>query len=262
MLIHTGTYFVYRHIRKDTNEVFYVGRGKTYIRTRSKKINCIDSYVGKYWRAFQKSPRHKFWQSIVAKTDYDIEIIFESEDINIIMEKEKEFIKLYGRRDLWTGTLVNMTDGGDGLINLSQSSKDMIRDTQLKRGWHEKMKIDRLINIFIYDINGFFIKKCIDKYECADFLKCSHTTINNYLNRKVSLNGFLLSKNGNGIKASDYIIPRNKLAKVEKYDINGNLLNVFESIASAILKDNTYSSAIKRSLETRKPVKGVLWKRA
>ena len=32
----------------------------------------------------------------------------------IAEEKEKEFIKLYGRRDLGLGTLVNLTDGGYG----------------------------------------------------------------------------------------------------------------------------------------------------
>jgi hypothetical protein len=30
--------------------------------------------------------------------------------------KEKEFIQLYGRKDLGLGELVNMTDGGDGTI--------------------------------------------------------------------------------------------------------------------------------------------------
>ena len=87
---------LYRHIRLDTNEVFYIGIGKTIK------------------RAYVKQDRSKFWNSIIEKTDYEVEILFDYLTDEQAREKEKEFIKLYGRRDLGTGTLVNLTDGGDG----------------------------------------------------------------------------------------------------------------------------------------------------
>ena len=40
---------------------------------------------------------------------------------------EKHLIKSIGRRDLGLGTLVNMTDGGEGLINCSEITKDKLR---------------------------------------------------------------------------------------------------------------------------------------
>lgn len=91
--------YLYRHIRKDTNEVFYIG------------VSCKDD--NRYKRAKEKDSRNPFWKNIVAKTEYDVEIVLEGLTDEALYEKEVEFIKLYGRRDLGTGTLVNMSDGGE-----------------------------------------------------------------------------------------------------------------------------------------------------
>lgn len=96
--------YVYRHIRKDTNEVFYIGIG---INSKSYKVP--------YNRANSKRNRSEFWHYIVNKTDYNVEIVFDNLTRNEACEKEIELIAFYGRRDLNNGTLVNMTDGGDGL---------------------------------------------------------------------------------------------------------------------------------------------------
>lgn len=45
---------------------------------------------------------------------------------------EKELISLYGRKDLGTGILRNLTDGGDGALNLSEKTRESI--SQSKRG--------------------------------------------------------------------------------------------------------------------------------
>lgn len=46
-------FYLYRHIRHDKNEPFYIGIG----RTRN------------YERAFRKTSRNKFWKNIVSKTE-------------------------------------------------------------------------------------------------------------------------------------------------------------------------------------------------
>jgi len=101
---------VYRHIRLDKNEPFYIGIG-----------NNIK-------RAYNKTRRSNMWKSIIAKTDYEVEILFENVSWDFAKEKEKEFIKLYGRRDLNTGTLVNFTNGGEGVVGLifSKEARDKI----------------------------------------------------------------------------------------------------------------------------------------
>jgi len=89
---------LYRHRRLDTNEIFYIGIGK------EEK------------RAFNKKDRSNFWKSIINKTDYSIEIIADDLSWEDAKELEIFLISLYGRRNLGTGTLVNMTDGGDGTL--------------------------------------------------------------------------------------------------------------------------------------------------
>jgi Mor family transcriptional regulator len=103
MILNNGKYYLYRHIRLDKNEPFYIGVGK-------KPSNKND---GIYRRARQKAGRNIIWKRIVAKTEYEVEILMESDDRNFILEKEKEFVKLYGRIDNGTGILTNLTDGGD-----------------------------------------------------------------------------------------------------------------------------------------------------
>lgn len=88
--------YVYRHIRLDKNEPFYIGIGD------------------KLFRAYDKSRRNKHWYNIVNISDYQVDILFEDISWKEACEKEKEFIKLYGRVDKGSGTLCNHTDGGEG----------------------------------------------------------------------------------------------------------------------------------------------------
>lgn len=96
---------VYRHRRLDTNEIFYVGIGKT------EK------------RAYNKYNRSKFWKSITNKTDYSVEIISKVDTWEEACELEQFLIQEYGRKDLGTGILVNMTDGGEGMLGYKTSEE-------------------------------------------------------------------------------------------------------------------------------------------
>jgi hypothetical protein len=93
--------YVYRHIRIDKNEPFYIGIGSDMT----------------YKRAREKSRRSNLWNKIIAKSDYDVEILLDDITFEEAKNKEIEFIKLYGRIDLGNGTLANLTDGGDGTAN-------------------------------------------------------------------------------------------------------------------------------------------------
>jgi hypothetical protein len=101
---------LYKHIRNDTNEVFYIGIGK------EEK------------RAFIKRGRSKYWKNI-ANLGYTVEITHK----DIIWEEacciEKYLIFFYGRKDLGLGTLINMTDGGEGTLGIvpSKDTKEKIR---------------------------------------------------------------------------------------------------------------------------------------
>lgn len=110
--------YLYRHIRLDKNEPFYIGIGS-------------DS---SYKRAFNKKYRNKFWLKIVDKTDYRVEILFDNLNWGEACEKEKEFIDIYGRRDLNTGTLCNLTNGGEGVSGLIRSYETRLKMSKSRKG--------------------------------------------------------------------------------------------------------------------------------
>ena len=103
--------YVYRHIRLDKNEPFYIGIGKD----------------ATYKRAYQcsKTKRSEFWHNIASK-GYEVEILMDNLTWEQACEKEIEFISIYGRKDLGQGTLVNLTNGGENppvLIGINNPMK-------------------------------------------------------------------------------------------------------------------------------------------
>jgi len=71
--------------------------------------------------------------NIVNKYGYEIEILKENLSWEEACELEKEYIKNIGRRDLGLGTLVNMTDGGDGTPGIIPTKEsNMKRSEKLK----------------------------------------------------------------------------------------------------------------------------------
>ncbi len=97
-----NTYCVYRHIRTDTNQVFYIGMGNEK-------------------RSISKHSRNRYWRFITKKTNWYSEIIMDGLTLQEAYTKEIEFIKLYGRKDLDNGTLCNLTDGGTGGLGLKHT---------------------------------------------------------------------------------------------------------------------------------------------
>ena len=100
--------YVYRHIRLDKYEPFYKGIGND---------------KNGYKRAFSKKGRSKFWNYLYKKCEIKIEILVSDISWKKACEKEKYFINLYGRRDLKNGTLVNLTEGGEGVLGYRHSKE-------------------------------------------------------------------------------------------------------------------------------------------
>lgn len=96
---------VYRHRTADTHEVFYVGIG-----TNKKRAY-----------AFTKS-RNAHWTNVYKKHGVIVDIVAKDISWEQACELEQLMIQEYGRRDLGTGSLVNMTDGGDGQANPSKET--------------------------------------------------------------------------------------------------------------------------------------------
>lgn len=106
MIVDSGKYYLYRHIRKDKEEPFYIGIG-------TKNKDDLQYYT--YTRSTSTSNRNRIWHSITSKSGYNVEVLIESDDYEFVKQKEKEIIKLYGRLNIGTGSLCNLTDGGEGV---------------------------------------------------------------------------------------------------------------------------------------------------
>lgn len=99
--------YVYRHIRLDKNIPFYIGIGS------DKR--------GWYTRAFSKI-RNSIWHNIAAKTEYEVEILFDDITWDEACKKEIEFIGLY-KRIHDGGVLANICTGGDGSFGVIVSKE-------------------------------------------------------------------------------------------------------------------------------------------
>ena len=115
--------FVYSHL-KPNGEVFYIGIGKT------EK------------RAYSIRNRNKHWHNIVNKYGYSVEIVTTCKSWEEACEIEKYLIKFYGRKDLGLGTLVNMTDGGEGVVNkvVSKETREKLSLAQIGKKHSEETK--------------------------------------------------------------------------------------------------------------------------
>ena len=95
-----SVYYVYEWIRLDTNEPFYVGKGK-----------------GDRWRSLN---RNKYFKRIFDKYSVAVNILHDNLEENVAYGLEVYYIWLY--RDIIGYELCNITDGGEGNALIGESN--------------------------------------------------------------------------------------------------------------------------------------------
>jgi hypothetical protein len=85
-------FYVYEHIRNDTNAIFYVGKGKKE-------------------RAYRVNNRNEYWKNIVNKTGYTVRFVVKDVDEELAYLVEEERIDQLKRLGI---KLTNLTLGGEG----------------------------------------------------------------------------------------------------------------------------------------------------
>lgn len=118
--------YVYRHIRLDKNQPFYIGIG-------------TDS---NYQRAYSKNSRNIFWKRVVSKSKYEVEILLDNLTKEQAKKKEIEFIALYGKKINKTGCLVNISDGGEGAAGYKHTKEAKIKIAEANKH-KDYSKIDK-----------------------------------------------------------------------------------------------------------------------
>lgn len=103
--LNPNRFYVYEHLKPNTGEVFYIGKG-------SKN------------RAYQTRSRNNHWTNIVNKYGLEVNIIYNNLTNQEAGQKEIDLIEFYG-----LDNLCNMTQGGDGCISLKLESKDKISNS-------------------------------------------------------------------------------------------------------------------------------------
>ena len=119
---------VYFHINPIKKEIFYVG-------------------IGNEDRPYSKYNRTKWWHNIVNKYGYVVIVMRTNISLELAKLLEIEYILKFGRRDKDKGTLINLTDGGEGVSGriVTQDERDRISNTKkgkpLPQAFIEKRQI-------------------------------------------------------------------------------------------------------------------------
>ncbi len=213
--------YLYKHIRLDKNEVFYVGIGL-------KDTN-------NFKRAYEKTGRNNFWEKVIKLTQYKVEIIHEGISWEDACKKEIEYIKFHGRRNLSTGTLVNLTDGGEG------SSGAIVSDeVKLKL-----QKINKCKKVLQFDMDMNLLNSYVSLKETSRITKFPLGNLSKACNGILNYAyGFIWR-----FESSQYIENTNKKTlkqqrRVAKMDKEGNIIKIYDSVSRASIECNIPRTSI------------------
>lgn len=109
------TFYVYAHLTRDTDEVFYIGKG------------CGDRHKS-------RTPRNAFWKAVAEKHQWysKILVIFATEQE--ALDCERALIAAYGRRSLNEGPLTNFGEGGSRNAGGKLSEETRAKMSKAKTG--------------------------------------------------------------------------------------------------------------------------------
>lgn len=212
-------YCLYLHINPVKQEIFYVG-------------------IGNKNRPYSKRSRSDFWHNIVKKYDYNVIIIENNLNIIEACKKEVYWIKRIGRRDLHEGTLVNLTDGGDGIINLSKE-KLLLRGSLRVNDLSGK-KFGKL-TVIQRDINQGRRTMWLCRCECGNFKIVRGENLQN-IKRGTKSCGCVKK----GAASNSKNKPVMQLDKT-----NGNIISIFNSVSSAAKSTNIKINTIYAYIQNR-----------
>ena len=136
-------FYVYEHLRNDTNEIFYVGKGMSGSGRSNYKFN-----------------RNQHWHNIVNKAGYTVRKLAEGLTEELAFNKEIERIKELREIGI---KLCNLTDGGDGTSGYKYTNEQRARLSEVMTGenhpMYGKKQSAQTVEKRTGENNGFYNKK-------------------------------------------------------------------------------------------------------
>jgi len=227
-------YYVYEWIRLDTNEPFYVGKGKDN-------------------RCYRLNSRSKHFLSIYNKADTVVCILQEDLSENEAFEYECWYINDY--RFTFGYNLCNMTDGGDGISGYKHTDEEIRRNRMESHGFDIEDHKEEIIEKYT--------TKRMSSYEIAKCFNVSDVCISRVLKKfNVEL------RNSGSVKDKNKGLKRYNSKCILVKDRNGSIINCFESISlcgewianiGLVQKPSGGRKAIKGKIDTYKNYKGLMF---
>lgn len=232
--------YVYLHRKKTNGEVFYVGIGS--------------DNKGKHERAhyLYNRGRNKHWLNVYNKHGYIVEITHD----NLLWEEacciEIYLILFYGRKDLGTGTLVNKTIGGEGVIGTVMTEERRKKLSESKSGKNHPHYGKHLPEETRRKI-GIAQK---GKKLTAEHIKKSSEA------RK----GLIPHNKGVPMSSNEYVKHLERMKKtyktVAKYNLLGEIKEIYDSVKQSAIKNNLGQGNITNACNKKIMYGGFLWRYA
>lgn len=214
---------VYQHRRKDSNDIFYIGMGKTKD------------------RAYSKKGRNKYWKAVYDKHGIDVDILIEGCSLEYAKKIEIGLIHDLGRKDLGLGYLCNMTDGGEGSINPSpevvESIRNKLKGSKRTKESIQKQKISRIGYKISDETKAKISKAHMGKFVSIETRK-KQSQVNKIpkLYSRKSISQY--DKLGNFINKYDSLLEASRLTGVKNTSICNNLKQISQTSGGYIWKYN------------------------
>lgn len=220
---------VYLHKRKSDNTVFYVGI------TSGKK------------RPYTTVGRNYFWRKEVKEHGgFIVEIAAEDIDFVYALNMERDLVAKYGRRDLGLGTLVNLTDGGEGTHGFKRSEEMNRKQSESMKKISDRYKTaefkQTMSSVTTGENNGMYNKNHSD--EAVTKMKLSWTEDRKAYYREINSGerNPMFGERGRQGPSYENLLRLHQIQKlgnnprarkVLQLDLNGNLIKEYSCIKEA-----------------------------
>lgn len=177
-------YYIYGHYTKDTNILFYIGKGTILNLTTEKQIS-------RYARAYHKSNRNKYWNNVVNKHGFYVKILFEYNNEVDCFNKERDLILKHGRR-INNGILCNMTDGGE----IGPTNRTFLMSERQRKILSEI----KSTTLYVYNSLGQYLTSIKTIKATAKYCNVTYNAIHSCLQTKNYSNGYFIFREYKGLQ--------------------------------------------------------------